>query len=108
MKYRFRLAPLLLLPIVVLVSGCNRARGDHISTAEEPLILDDEMGEMGPGTSSLDHRPLVMFGFMQPVGAMVTTNAHQPLLDYLTAETPYRYRVLFSTESERQVGVLEE
>ena len=105
MKYRFRLAHLLWLSIVVApASGCNQASGDR-SVSEEALFVEDEIA---PGTSSLDRRPVVILGFMQPIGTMVTTKAHQPLLDYLTAETPYRFRVLFSTDSERQVGVLEE
>jgi len=105
MKYLFRLAPLLVFPMLIaLASGCDKASGEHSTRDESPLFED----EIGPGTSSLDHRPVVNFGFLRPIGSMVTTNAHQPLLDKLTALTPYRFRVLFSTDSERQVGVLEE
>src|SRR3990172_5258911 len=100
MKSPSRPALLILFPIVVTI-GCNKASGDR-SSPDELLI------PIGQETSSLDNRPLVILGFMQPVGAVVTTTAHQSLMDYLTAQTPYRFRVLFSTESERAVGVLEE
>jgi len=100
MKSLSRPALLLLVPIVVTIS-CNKASGDR-SSPDELLI------PIGQETSSLDNRPVVILGFMQPVGTTVSTTAHQPLMDYLTAHTPYRFRVLFSTESERSVGVLEE
>ena len=91
---------------LMLGTACDRASGDR-SSSSEPVFPDSE-GELQPGASSLDDRPQVVLGFMQPVGTLVTTKAHQPLLDYLTAQTPYRFRVLFSTDSERAVGTLEE
>ncbi len=49
-----------------------------------------------------------MLSFMEPIDSVLSTKAHQPLVDYLTAQTPFRYRAIFSSESERNVGFLEE
>ena len=99
-KYLSLPALLLLFPLLVTIS-CKKASGDRSSPDESLIPIRQE-------TSSLDNRPAVILGFTQPAGTVVTTTAHQPLMDYLTSQTPYRFRVLFSTESERAVGVLEE
>jgi phosphonate transport system substrate-binding protein len=39
---------------------------------------------------------------------VLATKTYRPLLDHLTANTPYRFGVVFNTESERTVGILEE
>lgn len=58
--------------------------------------------------SSLADRALISIVFMHPVGMSITTKYRKPLLDHLTANAPYLFRALFSTESERTVGILQQ
>ncbi len=92
---------LLLAPamLVLPVTGCHQGSGNR----EKASPAEPEQN-----TSSLDGRPLIKLSFMEPIDSVLSTKAHQPLLDYLTAQTPFRYRALFSSESERNVGFLEE
>jgi len=92
---------LLLAPamLVLPVAGCHQGSGNR----EKAPPAEPEQN-----TSSLDGRPLITLSFMEPIDSVLSTKAHQPLLDYLTAQTPFRYRALFSSESERNVGFLEE
>ncbi len=92
---------LLLAPamLVLPVTGCRQGSGNSEKVAP---------AEPEQNTSSLDGRPLIKLSFMEPIDSVLSTKAHQPLLDYLTAQTPFRYRAVFSSESERNVGFLEE
>ncbi len=81
------------------IAGCLEASGNR----EKASLAEPEQN-----SSSLDSRPLITFSFVEPIDTVLSTKAHQPLLDYLTAQTPFRYRAIFSSESERNVGALEE
>ena len=85
--------------LVLPVTGCHQGSGNREKAAS---------AEPEQNTSSLDGRPLIKLSFMEPIDSVLSTKAHQPLLDYLTAQTPFRYRAVFSSESERNVGFLEE
>lgn len=89
----------LLRPTIVLtlLAGCNQAGG------ERPSLSADEQD-----APSLAHRPLITFAFRQPIGIAITNRYRQPMMDYLTENTPYRFRTVLSRESERSVGMLEQ
>ncbi len=88
---------LLLLPLAASsLMACNSAKGEGSPTDDNP-----------PNVSSLASRPLISVVFMHPVGMVITTKYRQPLMDHLTANSPYLFRALFSTQSERNVGMLE-
>lgn len=96
-KYRARLA-LLLSPIAVAAT-----------MACDPAIGKDSSPDLLPqNSSSLANRALISVAFMHPVGLVITTKYRQPLMDHLTANAPYLFRALFSTESERTVGMLQQ
>ncbi len=88
----------LLRPVIVLsfLAGCSQGGGEPSSVAAEN------------DTPSLAHRPLLTLAFRQPIGIVITNRYRQPLLDYLTEHTSYRFRAVFSRESERTVGMLEQ
>jgi phosphonate transport system substrate-binding protein len=46
--------------------------------------------------------------FTHPIDRVMTTKYRQPLMDYLTANTPYRFRALLRDDSEKTVGMLEQ
>ena len=97
---RSSLIPLLAPAMLVLsIAGCHQA-GRNAEKAPP--------AERGQNTSSLDSRPLITLAFMESIDTVLAAKAHQPVLDYLTAQTPFRYRVIFSSKSERSVGFLEE
>lgn len=92
MKYSARfLAPLMVASLL----ACDSARGKDSLPTEE---LEN--------ASSLADRALISIVFMHPVGMEITTRYRQQLLDHLTANSPFLFRALFSTESERTVGML--
>ena len=91
---------LLLLRLVVVagfLAGCNPTGGERAAPAAA-----------GQNNALLDRRPLVTFAFRQPIGIEIAERYRQPLLDYLTEHTPYRFRTVFSRDSERTVGMLEQ
>ena len=96
-------------PIVTVLLATTMAALTTASCGQpSATAVSPKTAQKKSSTSSLDSRPLISMSFMEPVDAILSTEAHQPLLDYLTARTPFRYRSLFSSESERNVGVLEE
>ncbi len=103
MTYLLARSSLILLLVTAMlglpIAGCHQESGNP---EEAPST------ESVQSTSSLASRPLIILSFMDPTNTILSTKAHQPLLDYLTAQTPFRYRAIFSSESERNVGVLEE
>ncbi len=93
-----RRAVLVLFSIAVtLQMGCDRAsRVDSSPTPHKGA------------RASLDGRPLINVSFTHPIDNVVTTRYRQPLMDYLTANTPYRFRALLRIDSEKTVGMLEQ
>ena len=96
--YRARLAVIVpLLLGTTLLAGCDRAsRGGSSPAPREG------------SRSSLGGRPLINVSFSHPIDNVVTTKYRQPLMDYLTANTPYRFRALLRDDSEKTVGMLEQ
>ncbi len=83
--------------VLTFLAGCNQSGG------ERPAVSAN-----GQDAPSLAHRPLITLAFRQPIGIAITNRYRQPLMDYLTAHTPYRFRTVLIRESERSVGVLEQ
>ena len=96
--HRARLAVILLFSLgVAPLIRCDRARRPDASPAQREGIR-----------SSLDGRPLINVSFTYPIDRIVTTKYRQPLMEYLMANTPYRFRALLREDSEETVGMLEQ
>ena len=85
----------LALIAVISLAGCKQVVGED-STLTRPA-----------NTVSLADRALLNVTFVRSDILVIRTKYRQPLMDYLTANTPYVGRALFNTGSERTLGMLE-
>jgi phosphonate transport system substrate-binding protein len=88
---------LVCLIAVTLTTGCDQPSEGHSSKADREHNI-----------SSLDNRALIRLAFMTRSNPMLAMKTYRPLMNHLIANTPYRFSVVFNTESERTVGILEE
>ncbi len=93
----FETPPLLLASFVGMaaLSGCSGVETEH----RPPSGRRHE-------ESSLEKRPVIYLGFLAPPGSSL--RSYQPLSNHLTANTPYRFRLVFGKTSEEVIGHLEE
>jgi phosphonate transport system substrate-binding protein len=82
---------------VMLWYGCSRTEpGRSPSTKSKNAI------------SSLETRPVLKIGFLSVSRIHAAYDSYAPLAEYLTAHTPYRFRIIIPQTSEDLVGFLEE
>ncbi len=60
------------------------------------------------GFSTLGNRPVVSIGFLSVTKSWRALKSYQPLAEYLTAHSPYRFRIILAKSSEELLGFLEE
>jgi phosphonate transport system substrate-binding protein len=93
-----RAATLTLVPFLAVVwTACRPAVGDDVPAA---VPMTD--------VSSLSNRPVISIVFTHPAVAVIQTRYRRPLMEHLTAHTPYVVRALFHTNSESTLGMIEQ
>ncbi|MGH9463199.1 MAG: PhnD/SsuA/transferrin family substrate-binding protein [Vicinamibacteria bacterium] len=98
MTFPVRAATLALAPLaMVWMTACRPAGGDN-TPAAVPVT----------NVSSLSNRPVISIVFTHPAVAVIQTRYRRPLMDHLTAHTPYMARALFHSDPEATVGMLEQ
>jgi phosphonate transport system substrate-binding protein len=104
-----RAATLLLAPFsIALIFACSPTLEDDPSLVSfhVPGYQEVDSAE-ATNASSLTERGLINVAFMHPVGLVIQSHYRRPLMDHLTAHTPYVFRSLFSMKAEQTVGMLE-
>lgn len=96
-----KLVPVIWLSVallgVMVWHGCRRTEPTRSPSAESKH-----------GFSSLETRPVLKIGFLSVSRIHAAYDSYAPLAEYLTAHTPYRFRIIIPQTSEDLVGFLEE
>jgi phosphonate transport system substrate-binding protein len=85
------------LAVAAALSGCSEVKTEHLPPASRRQER-----------SLLETRPVVHLGFLAPPGSLLAHRSYHTLRDHLTANTPYRFHLVFGKTSEEVIGHLEE
>lgn len=85
----------ILFLIILCSTGCDTKHSQNQISKEELL-------------SAVVDKPIIYFGFITRYNPRIMYEEYQPIMDYLTSETPYRFEIKLGKTYEDAVKFLEE
>ena len=89
----------ILLGVFLTILGCN---AEQKSQQSEKAPRDEV-----PGLDLVEAKPIVRFGVISRYNPVVMYEAYQPLMDYLTSNTAFRYELKLGRNYGKDVRFLE-
>ena len=93
--------PVIILIVALLLSGCDNmhSREDSAKQVSSRLSMDAREDST---------KPTVYFGFITRYNPRIMYEEYQPIMDYLTAETPYHFEIRLGKTYQDAVNFLRE